>query len=74
MLCVVIFAIAERGGPRRAKFVILQTKLKDWNRCQGGTKFNNRTKQKTAILCGHVDSEVKNCILTNYTELSGTLL
>ena len=72
MLRVVLSPTVERGGSRRARFVILQTKLKDWNWCQGGTKFNNRTK-KPAILCGHVDSEVKNCILTNYTELSGTL-
>ena len=63
----------DRGVSMWARFVILQTKLKDWNWCQGGAKFNNRTKQNTAILCGHVDSEVKNCILTNYTELSGIL-
>ena len=73
MLRVVLSPTVERGGSRRARFVILQTKLKDWNWCQGGTKFNNRTKQNTAILCGHMDSEVKDCILTNYMELSGTL-
>ena len=31
MLRVVLSPTVERGGSRRARFVILQTKLKDWN-------------------------------------------